>query len=104
MSKQMVVAGRLPNTSQVRSMAQRVMDSNPNTPNSLRGHWHKLVALLIHKSGAREAWIDSADLAAFQLSGFGSVVVEEVGESVLIRLTTLEEGRRLAGEEGDEPA
>jgi hypothetical protein len=80
---------------------------NPNHPmtRAVHDHWHKFVAILLHKFGKKEITISLQDVMAMREEFNDDVIViaQEKGENIVLRLVTGEEGRRLARAEGGLP-
>lgn len=78
---------------------------NPNHPVTakLRGQWHKLLAVVIHKYG--EVTITSADIESLNATypGMQGIVVHDSADGLHIWLVDEAEGRRLARDEGGLP-
>lgn len=72
----------------------------------MRGHWHKLAALLMHKAGQREVQVTGADVEALVASGL-NIVLDARDESrtgiMTIRLVDTATAQELARAEGGRP-
>lgn len=82
---------------------------NPNhrTTQSVSGHWHKYLALVMWKTDQLHVVISPEDVQAFLESGIGAVTIKdgEAGDQCIhLRLVTYAEGERLARGEGGLPA
>lgn len=85
------------------------MEMNPHhqTLQSLREHWHVIIALLIVKhgelaaGGRRELVITQNDFLAFPKDA--CVTVQELHDGLHLRLVSAEEGMRIAKREGGLP-
>ncbi len=82
------------------------MEHNPNHPTTqaMRGQWHKIAALLLHKwkGSMGEVKFSSADIDDLGVDDLAIVVGENSGV-ITVRLVTNEEAERLAREEGGLP-
>lgn len=79
---------------------------NPNHPvtQEVREIWHKIAALMLHKSGKKEMTITIADLQAWERDyPNGAVVIKANNFDFRLWLVTAEEGEKLAREEGGLP-
>lgn len=72
---------------------------NPNNPvvRAARGHWHKIAALIMHKTGVDHIEILPVDVDAMNARGV-DITISDSNERITVRLVTHEEGRRLAAE------
>lgn len=82
---------------------------NPNhrTTQSVSGHWHKYLALVMWKMDHLHVVISPEDVQAFLESGIGAVTIkdgEDGDQCIHLRLVTYAEGECLAREEGGLPA
>ncbi len=80
------------------------MELNPNHPATtrVRDHWHKICAILMLKFGKTDVEITLEDLELIA-DNEKAIVIDERGGRCFIRLVTMEEGERLAREEGGLP-
>jgi len=80
------------------------MELNPNHPvvEETRDQWHKLCAILMHKFGRKHVEITSSDIDTLAYSG-QAIVIDMRGGRCVLRLVSMEEGQRLAREEGGLP-
>jgi hypothetical protein len=79
---------------------------NPNHPvtREVHDHWHKIVAILLHKFGYKELRITMADLQACERDfPDGAVVIKANNDDFLLWLITADEARELAKREGGLP-
>ena len=79
---------------------------NPNHPMTQEMHdqWHKIVAILMLKAGAREVLITEDDVALLAAEGDGAAVtVKNTPGGLLLRIVDRETGQRLARENGGLP-
>jgi hypothetical protein len=83
---------------------------NPNHPVTSRvhDHWHKVVAILLHKFAkvlGREVRIYPADIEAMEREEGGvNVVIEDRDGAIRLRLVTDAEGAKLARKAGGLPS
>lgn len=80
------------------------MELNPNHPvlQESRDHWHKFCAILLQKMGKAEIEITLADVAELGDNEKG-IVLDMRGGRCVLRMVTMQEGLRLAREEGGLP-
>lgn len=79
---------------------------NPNHPVTREVHdlWHKIAALMLHKSGKKEMRITLADLQAWEREyPNGAIVIKANNLDFHLWLITQEEGADLARKEGGLP-
>jgi hypothetical protein len=78
---------------------------NPNHPvtRELHDQWYKLCAILLFKSGRREAKITSDDIERFTSSGYANITMHPKGDVITLALVNDEEAARLARKEGGLP-
>lgn len=79
---------------------------NPNHPvtREVHDHWHKIVAILLHKMGKKELRITVADLQAWERDfADGAVVIKANNHDFVLSLVTAEEASVLAKKEGGLP-
>lgn len=77
-------------------------ERNPDhiVTSSLREHWHKIAALLLHKlKGRGEVLITLADMEAMHVPGGLNIVVEELPTGLRIQIVDDTEGQRLVDRE-----
>ncbi len=73
------------------------MELNPNNPvvRSMDGHWHKLTMAVMLKAG-----MDVCELTAEDIDKMGdgerAIVVDTRGGGLVLRIVTMEEGKKLA--------
>ncbi len=82
------------------------MELNPNhgVTQEVRGQWHKLLAIWMHKQGLRSLTITSADIDAFSAHpGGNNITIRPAGRVLVIELVSDKEAARLAREEGGLP-
>jgi hypothetical protein len=82
------------------------MELNPNHPvtQEVHDHWHKIVAILLHKFGKREVTITMADVQAWERDWpGGAIVIKANMYDFQLRLITAEQGQELARKEGGLP-
>lgn len=81
-------------------------EKNPNHPvtRAMREQWHKIAAILVHKTGRTEAVISPRDIEEFIVSGCTNVTIRELPDGIHVRLVSDEEAARLAKKEGGLPA
>jgi hypothetical protein len=77
---------------------------NPNHPvtQEVHDHWHKVCGVLMQKFGQTAVEITSDDVAALGDNEM-CVVADCRGGKFIVRLMTMEEGERLARQEGGLP-
>lgn len=77
------------------------MELNPNhvVTNTMRGEWHKVVAILLHKVGLTAVEITEDDVIEFSESN-QAIVADSRGGRFVIRLVPLREAEQLAKREG----
>ena len=78
---------------------------NPNhgVTQELREQWHKLCALVLFKSGAKEIRITAEDIERFTKSGLGAITARPKGDVITLTLVSEAEGARLARKDGGLP-
>lgn len=78
------------------------MELNPNHPatNSIRDHWHKLAAILVNRlpKGQTTITIDEVE----KMDGL-AITVKDTPQGIELKIVTMEEGERLAREQGGLP-
>lgn len=82
---------------------------NPNHPvtSAVHDHWHKIVAILMHKFELGEVVITGSDLESLRHAypvGMPSVLLHDKADGMHIKIVTEEEARRLAAVEGGLPS
>jgi hypothetical protein len=85
----------------------RELNPNHRVTSTVHDHWHKVVAILLHKFSkelGREVRIYPADIEALEHSGVSNVVIEDRDGALRLRLVDDEEGKRLARKEGGLPS
>lgn len=78
------------------------MELNPNhrTTSTMHDHWHKVAAFLVSRMGG-EALITLDDINRM---GGQAITIKEVPGGLQLRIVSMEEGERLARQEGGLPA
>lgn len=78
------------------------MELNPNHPatQQLSDHWHKIVALLLHRYGDVVITLDEVRT----LPQDAGVTFQELDDGLHVRLVSREEGERLATLHGGRPS
>ena len=82
------------------------MELNPNhkVVVQARGEWHKIAALLLHKSGKTEIEITEEDINTFVASPMRNIVLdarqESAGRGLIVRLVDDKEAEKLDRQEG----
>ena len=69
---------------------------------TLHDHWHKIVALILNKQGIKEVRITSADIEKLERDyphGMPTVVAQEIGGVISVRIMSEAEGRELMNRE-----
>lgn len=82
------------------------MEINPNHPVTQEVHdlWHKIAALLVHKTGKKEMTITLDDLQAWERDyPDGAIVIKANNLDFRLWLVTAVEAEQLAREEGGLP-
>jgi hypothetical protein len=85
----------------------RELNPNHRVTSTVHDHWHKVVAILLHKFSnelGREVWIYPTDIEALEHSGVCNVVIEDRDGAIRLRLVDDAEGKRLARKEGGLPS
>lgn len=79
---------------------------NPDHPvtRGVHDHWHKIVALLMHKLGMTTAVITPADMEAFSRSEFAAVTISDKRDVITLQLVNRTDAERLAKQEGGLPS
>lgn len=83
------------------------MEINPNHPvtSAVREHWHKIVALLLHKFELGDVLLTQADLERFLAECPDHVVaLHDKADGMHLKIITREEAERLGREHGGLPA
>ncbi len=85
------------------------MELNPNHPvtSTVHDHWHKVVALLLHKYAhvlGREVRIYPSDIESLERSGVANLVIEDRDGAIRLRLVDDAEGAKLASQAGGLPS
>ena len=80
------------------------MELNPNHPAVMQAHehWHKLCAILMFGQGLTEFEI-TVDLIERLGDNEKAIIIDNRGGRCVLRLVTMEEGERMAREEGGLP-
>jgi len=82
------------------------MEVNPNHPvtAAVHDHWHKIVALLMHKFELGHVVITGQDLAAFEREYPNhAIMIHDKRDGIHLRMVSMEEADRLAREHGGLP-
>lgn len=83
------------------------MEINPDHPVTRKTHdqWHKICALLMQKFGVTDVKLTESDIAKLgEFDGKLAVVIEERATYLRVRIVSMEEGERLAKQEGGLPS
>ena len=92
----------------VKQAGTKGYELNPNHPvtSAMHDQWHKIVALLLHKSGEDETVITVEDIERFGRSDKvnGAVVIKEAQDGLHLRIVAADEAERIARREGGLPA
>jgi hypothetical protein len=79
------------------------MELNPNHPttSTMHDHWHKLAAILVNRCPGARTLVTLDEIE--RMEGL-AITLKEVGGGIELRIVTMEEGERLARQEGGLPA
>ena len=79
---------------------------NPDHPvtRAVHDHWHKILAILMHKLGLTKTEISLTDIQRFGASEYAAVVLREKGDVMHLSLVNATEAERLARTEGGLPS
>lgn len=80
------------------------MELNPNHPttSTVHDHWHKIAALLVNRMPDKKTLITVAELDRMASENL-AITIKDVGIGLELQIVTMDEGKKLAKEEGGLP-
>lgn len=80
------------------------MELNPNHPTTskIHGHWHKIAALLVMRTPNRRTTITLDEVNQLAADNV-AITMKETAAGIELRIVSMEEGERLAKQEGGLP-
>lgn len=81
------------------------MELNPNHPVTSKMHdqWHKIVLLLLARIPQMRTIITLEEITRIAEGGGVAITIKEVANGLELRAMTMDEGRKLAAQEGGLP-
>lgn len=81
------------------------MELNPNHPvtSTMHDHWHKIAMLLVARLPGKQTIITAEEIERVAGRGDQAITIKETGAGLELRVVTMEEGRKLASQEGGLP-
>lgn len=81
------------------------MELNPNHPttSTMHDHWHKIAAILLTRTLERRTVITLAEIERMAAEKL-AITIKDIGVGLELTIVTMEEGERLARQEGGLPA
>jgi hypothetical protein len=80
------------------------MELNPNHPttSTMHDHWHKIALLLVARLPGKQTVITLQEIEAVG-DGQQAITIKDVGIGLELRVVSMDEGRKLAKQEGGLP-
>jgi len=81
------------------------MELNPNHPvtSTMHDHWHKIAAILVNRCPGKTTTVRLDEIERMAADGL-AITIKETAGGLELRIVTMEEGNRLARQEGGLPA
>lgn len=80
------------------------MELNPNHPvtSTMHDHWHKIAAMLVSRLPEQRTLVTVEEIERFARADL-AITIKDVGVGLELQIVSMDEGRKLAKQEGGLP-